>query len=155
MLKYFVIVAATFLTAVGGGFITEANLDWYGSLNLPGIIPDARVYGAVWTILFIMIASAAIMLWTMKLRGKKAERRQLITYLLIANAILNIGWTVIFFGMHNMGLALAEAFLLNASIIALIILIYPLSRTAAYLLVPYTIWVTFATYLNYMVLVLN
>lgn len=155
MLKYFVIVAVTFLTAVGGGFITEANLDWYGSLNLPEFIPDASVYGFVWTVIFIMIAISATMLWTMKLRGKKAARRRLITYLFIANAFLNVLWTLIFFGFHNIGLALAEAFVLNASIIALIILIYPLSRIASYLLVPYTIWVTFATYLNYMVFVLN
>lgn len=155
MLKYFVIAAMTFLTAVGGGFITESGLDWYSSLSIPETFPDARVYSVVWTVIYVMAAASAIMLWTMKLRGKKATKRRLITYLFIANAFLNFFWTFIFFSLHNIGLALAEIFLLNATIIALMVLMYPLSRTMAYLLAPYALWVTFATYLNYMIFILN
>lgn len=155
MLKYFVIIAVTFVTAVGGGFITEAGLDWYSSLNLPATIPDARVYGTVWSIIFLLAAMSATILWTLKLRGKQAQRRRNIAYLFLANAALNVLWPVIFFGLHNIGLALAEALLLNATVIALILLIWPISRISAYLLIPYTLWVTFATYLTYMVFILN
>lgn len=155
MLKYFVIIAITFVTSVGGGFITEAGLDWYSSINVPGIIPDAQIYGVAWTIIYLLAATSAIIVWTKTLRGKKAARRRLITYIFIANAFLNILWTFIFFSLHSFEFALLEIFILNASIIALIILIWPLSRIAAYMLIPYTAWVTFATYLAYMVLISN
>lgn len=155
MLKYFVIIAVTFITAVGGGFVTEGGLEWYSSLNVPSLIPDARVYGVVWTIIYVLAAASATILWTLKLQGHKAQQRRLAAYIFIANAFLNILWPYFFFRLNNIGLALVEAFVLNASIIALILLIWPIHRGAAYLLIPYTVWVTFATYLTYIVLILN
>lgn len=155
MHKYLVIVAVTFLVAIGGGFITEANLSWYSNLNLPPSIVSGNTYSLTWTIIYIFAAISAILVWTLKLRGKLKDRRKILTYVFIANAALNLLWPFIFFGLHNIGLALLEAFLLKISIIALIVLAWPIHRIAAILLIPYLSWVTFASYLTYSVLILN
>ena len=155
MHKYLVIVAVTFLVAIGGGFITEANLGWYGNLNLPPGIPGGNTYSIAWTLIYILVAISAILVWTLKLRGNLQKRRKLLTYTFIANATLNLLWPFIFFGLHNIGLALFEAILLKISIIALIVLAWPIHRISAILLIPYLCWVTFATYLTYSVFMLN
>ena len=155
MHKYLVIVAVTFLVAIGGGFITEAGLGWYSNLNLPASIPNGNTYSIAWTIIYILTAISAILIWTLKLRGNLKKRRKLLTYTFIANAALNLLWSYIFFGMHSIGLALFEAMFLKISIILLIILAWPIHRIAVILLIPYLCWVTFASYLTYSVLILN
>lgn len=155
MHKYLVIVAVAFLVAVGGAFITEGGLPWYSTLTLPPTTPPANIFGPVWTLIYILTTTSAILLWTLKLRGNKRKNRKLITYVFIANAALNLGWSYLFFGIHIMWLAFIDILLLLLSIITLIVLLWKTYRPSAYLLLPYGVWVTFATYLSFHIMILN
>jgi len=87
--------------------------------------------------------------------AKYAKRIPLIMAAFILNAMLNVGWSWLFFSLHLIGWAAWEAILLEASVIVLIVLIRPISRVAAGLLVPYAAWVAFATVLTFIIWQLN
>lgn len=152
MKGYFIIPLVTILTALGGSSITSKGLDWYKKIKLPSFTPPGSVIGLVWTIIFALATASAIIVYKL---GIKSEKFGLIFYVFIANALLNIGWSYLFFGLHNLQLAFVEAIILEISVLVLIILIWPISRLAAYLLVPYSLWVAFATFLTFKVLALN
>lgn len=151
-LNYIVIPLITIATAVLGSVLTSRNMDWYKTINKPSWTPPGSVIGTVWTILFTLITISAIIVWN------SPNRPQMITAIVIAfiiNAILNVLWSVLFFGFHQMYAAIFECALLAVSILVLIYLIWPISIIAALLLVPYVLWVSFATYLTYSVWKLN
>lgn len=118
--------------------------DWYRSLNRPPLTPPGWLFGPVWTFLYIMIAVAGWLVWESRDSGRKSA---LAVY--GVQLLLNFGWSAIFFGLHLPGLAMLEIVCLWASIVATIAMFRPHSRTAARLLVPYLLWVSFATYLNF------
>lgn len=150
--NYFIIPLLTVLTGAAGSFFTSRNMDWYDNLKLPSFTPPGSVIGTVWTVLFILAMTSALIVWNaVPHRGNF----KLIIAVFCINALLNIGWSALFFGAHQIGAAIGEAALLGISVIALIALIWPLSRLGAALLIPYAAWVAFATYLTYAVWNLN
>lgn len=151
-LNYFVIPAIAAATSALGGAITSANMVWYATLTLPAWTPPGSIIGIVWTVIFILTALAAIMVWNTFPRSK---RFWWTVVLFVANAALNVGWSAVFFGAHALGWAVLEALALLASVVALIVLIRPISRLAAVLLYPYAFWVAFATYLTFRIFQLN
>jgi len=154
-LNYLLIPLITFLTAFLGGLITGGGMAWYKSIKLPAFTPGGGVIGAVWTGLFILSAISAILVWNSSLRSEQAVRWKWIIAIFIANALLNIFWSWLFFGQHQIGWAIWEAGLLDLSVWLLIILIWPVSGLAAALLLPYGVWAAFATFLTYSVWKLN
>ncbi len=154
-LNYFIIPLITFLTAFLGGRLTSGGLAWYKTINLPAWTPGGGVIGAVWTILFILSAISALIVWNSSARSGQADRWKWIFVIFIVNALLNIFWSWLFFGQHQMGWAILEAGLLDVSVWVLVILIWPVSRGAAALLLPYGAWAAFATFLTYSVWKLN
>ena len=118
--------------------------EWYAGLRKPAWNPPNWLFGPVWTALYTMMAFAAWLVWH---RGGWAEQaRPLGTYLLQLG--LNGLWSWIFFGWHRPGLAFAEILALWVTILLAIRAFAPVSRPAAWLLVPYLAWVTFAAALN-------
>ncbi len=134
--------------ALGGLFPPD---DWYAELRKPEWNPPAWIFGPVWTALYLMMAVAAWLVWR---EGGWARRcRPLLIFLVQLG--LNAAWSPLFFGWHRPGLAFVDIVLLWLAIIATLIAFRPVNRTAAWLLVPYLVWVTFAAVLNFRLWRLN
>jgi tryptophan-rich sensory protein len=150
--NYVIIPLITIAVAVVGSFITSGGMAWYRSITLPSWTPPGSVIGTVWTVLFILATISALIVWN---GAPHDARLRWIIAIFLLNAVLNIGWSLLFFGAHQMGAAVWEAGVLGLTVVALVIFIWPLSTLAALLLVPYAGWVAFATYLTYSVWRLN
>jgi benzodiazapine receptor len=118
--------------------------DWYATLAKPPFNPPNWVFGPAWTTLYLMIAVATWLLW--RADASAARRRAL--RLNAVQLVLNAAWTPLFFGLQAPGLALACITLMWLAILATILGAWRVSRPAAWLLVPYLGWVSFATMLN-------
>jgi len=155
--NYIIIPLITIITAGVGSWITSAGMDWYHKIKLPAFTPSGSFIGMVWTIIFILAAISALLVWNsrMVLPGSFYMLKEGVMTLFILNAVLNVVWSLLFFNMHFIAAAAWEAGLLGLSVVALFILIWPISRLAAWLLAPYAAWVAFATYLTYTVWALN
>ena len=118
--------------------------EWFAALKKPAWNPPGWVFGPVWTALYAMMAAAAWLVW--RRGGWKEQRKPLLIFL--AQLALNAVWTALFFGLHRPGVAFAEIVLLWLAIVATLVAFRPVNRTAAWLLVPYLAWVSFAAVLN-------
>jgi tryptophan-rich sensory protein len=127
--------------------------EWYPSLVKPELSPPDWVFGPVWTTIYVLGALAAIMVW--EHHDPFKMRSWAISGLFRLNLLFNVFWSYLFFVAHQILLAFVEMILLNMTTLMLILLIWPLARRAAILLLPYFVWVSFATYLTYEILVLN
>lgn len=140
-------VLVTFL----GSQLTNVGLkDWYFLIEKPAWTPPGSTIGMVWTVIFILTALSAFIVYS-----KKPKNIRAITTLFMINAGLNIFWSALFFVFHALQIATIEAGVLALSVVALIINIWPVSKVASLLLIPYAAWVSFATYLTYMVSSIN
>ncbi|MFM2422067.1 MAG: hypothetical protein RL291_597 [Pseudomonadota bacterium] len=142
--------AVALVVAVAGGLLTEIG-PWYRALKKPSFQPPDWLFGPAWTLIFTLTAISAAYAW----RDAGPGARISIVTLFLINAALNIAWSGIFFTMRRPDLALIEVAFLWASILLLIIWILPVSRFAALLLVPYLLWVSFASFLNWTIVRLN
>lgn len=124
---------------------------WYLSLNKPTWNPPSWVFAPVWTTLYILMAVAAWMIW--KRGGLREQRRPLGMFLL--QLALNAAWTPIFFGLHQIGWAFVVILFLWLAILLTILAFRSRNEIAAWLLVPYLAWVTFASILNFAIWELN
>jgi benzodiazapine receptor len=125
---------------------------WYATLNKPSFTPPNWAFPVAWTTLYILIAIAAYMVW--KLRdGSSTYKTAVIIY--IVQLALNFSWSIVFFGMHQMMGALVVIVGLLVAIILNISWFNRFSKIAAWLLVPYLLWVCYATLLNISICVLN
>jgi tryptophan-rich sensory protein len=125
--------------------------EWYATLKKPSWNPPDWIFGPVWSALYTMMAVAAWLVWK---RGGFAAQRRPLTLFLVQLA-LNALWTPLFFGLHRPGLAFAEIVMLWLAIAATLAAFRPVSRPAAWLLVPYLAWVSFAAVLNFTLWRLN
>ncbi len=151
--NHIVIPLVTVAVAVVGSSFTSSGLgSWYRSIHLPTWTPPGSIIGLVWTTIFILSTASALLLWN----GSDSKARlPLLTGLFLLNAALNVLWSYLFFSRHLIGLAVWEAAALDATVIALVVIAWPLSRLASALLMPYAAWGAFATYLTYTVWKLN
>jgi tryptophan-rich sensory protein len=145
----FVVLTLT-VSAIGAIATLPEIPGWYAQLAKPSFTPPNWVFGPVWTTLYILMAIAAWLVW----RDRAPARTRALAAWGVQLA-LNLAWSLLFFGSHRIGLALAEIVLLLLAIAATIALFAPLSRVAAMLLVPYLAWVAYATALNFAVWRLN
>ena len=137
---------------IGSLFTFPAIGSWYEKLNQPSFSPPNWLFGPVWTVLYLMMGVSAYLIWQKGL-DNKTVRIALVIFAI--QLILNSFWSIIFFGMKNLSFALAEIVILWIFIVLTIIKFYPIDKKAAYLLIPYLLWVSFATFLNYSILRLN
>ncbi len=151
-IRYVFIPLIVILVMIIGSWLTSGGMDWYKTINLPNFTPPGWVIGAVWTLIFILTAISAIIFWQ---KAPRDRRFWWVSGFFILNGLLNILWSYLFFNRHWLDAAAWEAGILDLSVVILIILIWPVSRTGAVLLLPYTLWTTFATYLTYIIWSLN
>ena len=146
-LNYFVIPFVAVITAAVGSVLTSGGKVWYQMILTPTWTPPGMAIGIVWTVLFALATLSALIVWNHEEHHAK-ERRWGIGGLFIANAVLNVLWSLAFFTLHLLGAATLEAGLLGVSVLLLAIVIWPHSRFASVLLWPYLVWVCFATTLT-------
>jgi len=147
-------IAVFFCVAVGAlsGIATASSVTtWYTTLNKPFFNPPSWLFAPVWTTLYAMMGVAAGLVW-----AKSAVTNvKLPMAIFVGQLALNSLWSVLFFGLRNPSLALAEIVLMWIMIALTIRHFYPISRPAAWLLVPYLAWVSFASILNAAIVILN
>jgi len=144
----FSIVICLLAGAIGGLSTNTGPGTWYANIVKPSFNPPNWIFGPVWSTLYIMMG-VSLYLAIKKNAGKTAFT------IFGAQLILNTLWSIFFFGFESPGLALICIVALWLSILACIITFYKTSKTAAYLLVPYILWVSFATVLNAAIFILN
>lgn len=147
------IIAALAAMAVAsiGGRLTDLG-PWYIALSKPFWQPPGVAFPIVWTAVFTLTAIAGVLGWR---RGETAARRRRMAALFAVNGGLNIAWSGLFFTLQRPDWALYEVGLLWASILALILHLWPYARPAAWLLTPYLLWVSIAAVLNWEIVRLN
>ncbi|MDD3170620.1 MAG: TspO/MBR family protein [Candidatus Paceibacterota bacterium] len=151
-INYFFIPLITIIVAYFGGTITEKGMVWYNGLNLPLIAPEGKIIGLVWTVIYVLATISALIVWN-KLKHDKSFK--IIVSLFIANAFLNWFWTYLFFGLHFIAWSVLEMVILNLTNLFLVVVLSRKDLIASFLLVPYFLWVCFATYLAYAILTIN
>ncbi|MDD5341135.1 MAG: tryptophan-rich sensory protein [Patescibacteria group bacterium] len=150
--NYIIIPLITLAIALTGSLLTSAGMDWYNTLTLPASAPAGIVIGTVWTIIFILSTISALIIWN---NFKEDKLFRWIIGIFIANAILNVLWSYVFFYSHQIGASIVEMIILELSVLSLCVLIWPKSKWASILLWPYVAWVIFATYLTVNIWQLN
>lgn len=139
-------LAICFTASVVGALFTTPKIDgWYATLTRPAFAPPNWVFGPVWTALYAMMAVAAWLVW--KPHGFKQSALPL--GLFGVQLLLNVLWSVLFFGMESPFAAFLEIIVLWLFILATTIAFFRRSRIAGSLMVPYLCWVGFAAVLNY------
>jgi tryptophan-rich sensory protein len=136
----------------GRMFTAEGLTEWYPSIIKPSYTPPGSVIGIVWTIIYILSAISLILFID---RGREARKFRLIVGYFILNGILNAVWSYLFFTKHLIGPAVIDAFLILVTVGLIMILVWPYSKVSSLLLLPYLLWVSFATYLTYDIFILN
>ncbi|MEO0636036.1 MAG: TspO/MBR family protein [Pseudomonadota bacterium] len=137
---YALYIGAMFAVGFTTAFLFPPD-EWYRALEKPSWNPPDWLFGPVWTVLYVLIGVAGAKISQSFLPGGTLG-------LWWVQWALNGAWTALFFGFHQIGIALIEIVILLAVIIAFIIFAWPLSQTAALLFVPYAMWVAFAAALN-------
>lgn len=138
-------LALSTLVAVVGARASVSAATFYGQLSLPAWAPPAGLFGPVWTVLYAMMAVAAWRVWRRGGWSKAAPALSLYVVQLVANGL----WSWLFFGWRLGGWALVDLVVLWVLIVATLVAFARWSRLAAWLLVPYLAWVSFAGVLNY------
>jgi tryptophan-rich sensory protein len=144
IVKLLVSLALSFVAAIVGALAVTPNIAWQDTLNKPFFAPPNWLFGPAWTILFFLMAIAFYLVWQ-KWPAKEAKWAMA---LYLAQLALNILWNYLFFGLHRIDLGLVEIVVLLAMIALTVNAFYRVDKRAAYLMVPYLLWVTFATCLN-------
>jgi len=146
-------LAACFGAAAIGGWVTGPSVaGWYVTVRKPGFTPPNEVFAPVWSVLYLLMALALYSIWHKRdegLRGKRA-----LTFFAL-QLLMNVAWSVVFFGLHSIAGGLAVIVVLWLMIALTIYLSWSVSRLAAACLVPYLAWVSFAAFLNYAIWRLN
>lgn len=151
----YIVISVIICLLVGflSGFATQGAVDnWYAGLNKPVFNPPNWIFGPVWTVLYIMMGVAAGIVWS---KGLHHIWVKTALYHFSFQLIFNALWSVVFFGFNKPFWALLVILVLLALILLNMKSFRIVSKTAAYLLVPYFLWVCFATLLNYKIWELN
>jgi tryptophan-rich sensory protein len=131
-------------SAVGGAATASSVGTWYQTLAKPAFNPPNWIFAPVWTALYFMMAIAAWRVWRRDgLTGARAEAT-----LFALQLVLNMVWSILFFGLRSTGAAMVEIFVLLLAILATTVVFWQRDRVAGMLFIPYAVWVAFAAVLN-------
>jgi benzodiazapine receptor len=136
----------------GSIFTTPAIPTWYANINKPSFRPPNWVFAPVWTTLFLLMGIALFLIWK---KGLKRKDVKIAFFFFIFHLVLNTLWSFLFFGLESPFAAFIEIIFLWISILVSIILFFRISKVAGILLIPYILWVTFASVLNFSIWRLN
>jgi len=150
-------LSISLLLCLGAGFLgslftTPAIDTWYINLDKPIFNPPNWIFAPVWTTLYILMAFALLLIWQKNLKKKNVR---FAFWLFIMHLAFNTLWSIIFFGLKNIALAMVDISILWVMVLALIYLFYEIDKRATWLLLPYFLWISFAALLNYCIWILN
>jgi len=135
---------------IGSVFTTTQISTWYAGLIRPSIAPPNWIFGPVWIFLFLLMGIALIPIVKSKMKHKE------IAYIVFGTQlVLNIFWSIFFFALHSPALALFEIIFLWFAILMNILIFFKINKWSGILLIPYFLWVSFASVLNYFFWILN
>ena len=137
---------------LGSFFTAPAIPNWYANLEKPFFSPPNRLFAPVWLILYALMGLAAYLVWAV---GIKKPEVKLALILFVGQLILNLLWSFFFFKMQAPFYALLEIIALWLLILLTMVSFLKVSKPAGYLLLPYLLWVSFATLLNFYIVKLN
>jgi benzodiazapine receptor len=146
------VVVCELAGVIGSLFTTPSIPGWYAGLTKPPFNPPNWIFGPVWTVLYALMGLAAYLVFE---KGFKRPEVKKGLSVFAAQLLLNVLWSIVFFGAHVIFGAVVVIVLLWTLILATILLFRRISRAAACLLVPYVLWVSFAAVLNVSLYVLN
>ena len=153
LLKLIVSVVICQLAGVIGSIFTiDSIATWYFDLSKPALKPPNWLFGPVWITLYFMMGISLFLVWN---KGLNIQRNKNAFILFIIQLVFNSLWSIVFFGMHQIFLAVIVIIILWLLIFACIFSFKPISKPAAYLLIPYLLWVSFASYLNISIYIFN
>ncbi len=150
---YVISIAISLGVGLFSAYVTRGGMDIYSEVNVPPLSPPSILFPIVWTLLFILMGISAAMVYNNTSASTEQKKRALKTYAI--SLILNFTWSIIFFNLRAFSLAFVWLILLLTFIIKTILQYKEISPLAAYLQIPYAIWVTFAGYLTLGIAVLN
>lgn len=146
------IIGCQLVGIVGSIFTISAIPTWYATLNKPFFAPPNWIFGPVWTLLYALMGISFFLVWK---HGWKKKQIVTACNYFFAQLALNFIWSPIFFGLRSPLLALVVIIAMWVMILLTIKKVYPVSQWASYLLIPYLLWVSFATVLNGAIVLLN
>ncbi|PKR79536.1 TspO protein [Brumimicrobium salinarum] len=152
------VIATVGLGSLSGILSMNGFEGWYQNLNKPFFTPPNWIFGPAWTILYILMGGSVAIIWQIIAVARypiivRFAKRGFIIF--IIHFLFNLAWSPIFFGLQMPVLALIIIFIILAFIIILIRHFFRLDRLSAFLLIPYLLWVSFATALNLGIVILN
>ena len=136
---------------IAGLFTAEAVPGWYATLNQPSFNPPNWIFGPVWTTLYLLMGISLFLVW----KENYSRERNIAIVVFLIQLALNFAWSLIFFHFKMIGLALLEIVVLWISILSMLFIFYKIKPFAAYINIPYLLWVAFATMLNASYYILN
>ncbi|MBK6634550.1 MAG: tryptophan-rich sensory protein [Chitinophagaceae bacterium] len=152
-MKLFISILVPLLVGAVAGLFTSSGVNgWYAVANKPWFNPPNWIFAPVWTLLYILMGIAFFLVWKAS-ADKNVKQTAMILFSI--QLILNFFWSFIFFKLQQPGWAFAEIILMWVMILLTILWFGKISAMAAWLLVPYICWVSFATVLNYSIWKLN
>ena len=144
---------------IGSIFTSQSVSTWFQTIEKPSFSPPNWFFGPVWTTLYVMMGISLFLIWraTDSTSFPKYRRtRKVAAFIAFGiQLILNVLWSFLFFGLRSPQLAFVEIIILLISIVATIVIFSRISKLAAILMVPYAGWVTFASFLNLQIWLLN
>lgn len=149
------VISIVIALGVGGlsALFTKGNMDVYNTINRPALAPPMIVFPIVWGILFVLMGISSAIVYTKRDENPDDALDALKVYAF--QLVVNFFWSIIFFNMRAYLFAFIWLVLLWLLIIVMILRFRKVSKTAAYLQLPYLLWVTFAGYLTFMIWILN
>jgi translocator protein len=145
------IILAVFAIAVLASLATNAESSWYALLRKPDWQAPRSLFAPAWTIIYLMLIASAVFAW----HSTSGNQRVGIMILYALNGALNLAWSFIFFRSRNPTVAAVDITGLLISILWIIVRVVPFSPAAALLLIPYLLWVAYATLLNWTIARMN
>ena len=148
-LSLLIILLITFIASAIGGFTTASFKEpWYSEIILPSYNPPSWVFAPIWTILYIIMSVAIWNIWI-----KYFDKKILNIY--FVHLFFNASWSIVFFGFHQIGLALINLIIILFFIIFLMKLYFIKEKFSFYLMFPYLLWSSYALMLNFSIFYLN
>lgn len=148
-----IIIACQFFGALGSIFTIPNISTWYAELNKPFFNPPNWIFGPVWTLLFLLMGIAIFLI--LETKNVDKNKKKIAQVLFVVQFFFNFLWSLLFFGLNSTILGFIGIIILLPLIIATTISFYKINKKAAYLMLPYILWVFFATILNFSILILN
>ena len=149
-LSFVLFFTITYSASFIGGLATiNFKEPWYSELIKSNFNPPDWIFAPVWTTLYLMMTLAVWLFWHSK------NREMNTIYIYFIHIVFNTTWSVVFFGFHNIFLALVNLIILIFLIVILILRFRRVNKVSSYLMIPYLLWSSFALFLNYSLLVLN